>query len=128
MLEGDVLMAAKKPDLAVKAYEQAFTISQSGATDGKVACIAQLCRKRQRSRLPLDQMAEGTPCAYCNSNLLAGTYLAEKQYKEAIEQYETILRQEPKYVPALNTWLGFISRKRPPRLGICRKSQSINTG
>ena len=37
-----------------------------------------------------------------NQEYLAGTYLAEKQNKAAIEQYQTVLRQDPKYAPALS--------------------------
>ena len=46
---------------------------------------------------------------------LAGTYLAEKQNKAAIEQYQTVLQQDPKYALALNNLAWLYQQEKDPR-------------
>ncbi|BBJ22847.1 XrtA/PEP-CTERM system TPR-repeat protein PrsT [Candidatus Nitrotoga sp. AM1P] len=106
-LEGSLLMAQKKSDLAVKAYEQAFTISNSGPLIVKLHASLSQAGKNKEAGSRLTQWLKDHPADTATRIYFAGTYLAEKKNKEAIEQYETILRQEPKYVPALNNlaWL-----------------------
>ncbi len=49
--EGDLLMAQKKPALAVKAYEHAFGINKSQPDNGKDTCVAQPGRERSRKQI-----------------------------------------------------------------------------
>ncbi|CAH1084763.1 XrtA/PEP-CTERM system TPR-repeat protein PrsT [Candidatus Nitrotoga sp. 1052] len=115
VLEGDVLMAQKKPDLAVKAYEQAFTISKSGPLIVKLHSSLSHAGKGKEAGSRLTQWLKEHPADTETRIYLAGTYLAEKKNKEATEQYETILRQEPKYVPALNNLAWLYQQEKDPR-------------
>ncbi|MDO8345628.1 MAG: PEP-CTERM system TPR-repeat protein PrsT, partial [Cellvibrio sp.] len=115
VLEGDALMAQKKPDLAVKAYEQALTISKSGPMIVKLHASLSLAGKSKEAGSRLTQWLKEHPADTETRIYLAGTYLAEKKNKEAIEQYETILRQEPKYVPALNNLAWLYQQEKDPR-------------
>ena len=45
---------------------------------------------------------------------LAEVYLADGQNRSAIEQYQIILRQDPKYVPALNNLATTYQQEKDP--------------
>ena len=115
VLEGDVLMAQKKHDLAVKAYEQAFTISKSGPLIVKLHASLSHAGKDKEAGSRLTQWLKEHPADTATRTYIAGIYLAAKKNKEAIEQYETILRQEPKYVPALNNIAWLYQQEKDPR-------------
>jgi putative PEP-CTERM system TPR-repeat lipoprotein len=115
VLEGDVLMAKKQPNLAVNAYEQAFTVSKSGLLIVKLHASLSSTGKGKEADSRLTQWLKEHPADTATRIYLAGTYLAAKQYKEAIGQYETILRQDPKYVPALNNLAWLYQQEKDPR-------------
>jgi len=125
-LEGDVLMAQKKPDQAVKAYEQAFTISKKGLLIRKLHASLSHAGKAHEADSRLTQWLKEHPADTATRLYFAGTYLAGKKYKEAIEQYETILLQEPKYVPAMNNlaWL-YQQEKNPRALKYAEKANQL---
>ncbi len=106
-LEGNILMTQKKPDLAVKAFEQAFAISKTGPLMVKLHASLSQAGKSKEANARLIQWLKEHPEDTAASVYLAEVYTAEKQNKTAIEQYQTILSQNPKYVPALNNlaWL-----------------------
>ena len=108
-------MAQKKPDLAVKAYEQAFAISKSGPLIVKLHASLSHAGKGKEAASRLTQWLKEHPTDISTRMYLAGTYLADRQNKEAIEQYEIILRQEPKYVPALNNLAWLYQQTGDPR-------------
>ncbi|CAH1387129.1 XrtA/PEP-CTERM system TPR-repeat protein PrsT [Candidatus Nitrotoga sp. M5] len=115
MLEGDVLMAQKKSDLAVKAYEQAYAISKNGPLVIKLHSSLTLAGKNNEANSRLTQWLKEHPADTATRNYFAGTYLAKKKSKEAIEQYEIILQQEPKNVPALNNLAWLYQQEKDPR-------------
>jgi putative PEP-CTERM system TPR-repeat lipoprotein len=125
-LEGNLLMAQKKPDLAVKAYEQAFSINKTGPLIVKLHASLSHAGKGKEADSRLTQWLKEHPADTATRNYFAGTYLAKKQNKEAIEQYEIILRQEPKYVPALNNlaWL-YQQEKNPRALEYAEKANQL---
>ena len=114
-LEGDVLMAQKKPDLAVQAYEQAFTLNKNGPLIVKLHKSLSHAGKGKEANSRLIQWLKSHPADNSTRLYLAGTYLFEKKNREAIEQYEAILRQEPKYVPALNNLAWLYQQEKDPR-------------
>ena len=114
-LEGNLLMAQKKPDLAVKAYEQAFTLSKNGPLIVKLHVSLSHAGKVREADTRLTQWLKEHPADTATRIYFAGSYLAEKKNKEAIEQYETILRQEPKLVPALNNLALLYQQGKDPR-------------
>ena len=115
VLEGDVLIAQKKPDLAVKAYEQAFAIGKSGPLIVKLHASLNHAGKGKEAGSRLTQWLKEHPIDTATRTYLAGTYLAENKNREAIEQYETILHQDPKYVPALNNLAWLYQQEKDPR-------------
>ncbi|CAH1906046.1 Lipoprotein [Candidatus Nitrotoga sp. HW29] len=126
VLEGDILMAQKKYDLAVKAHEQAFTISKTGPLIVKLHASLSHAGKDKEANARLTQWLTEHPTDITTRTYFAGIYLTNKKNKEAIEQYNTILRQEPKYVPALNNiaWL-YQQEKNPRALEYAEKANQL---
>lgn len=114
-LEGDLLMAQKNPALAVKVYEQAFAINKSGLLMTKLHTSLRQSGKEKEASSRLAQWLKENPSDSSTRMYLAGTYLAEKQNKAAIEQYQTVLLQDPKYVPALNNLAWLYQQEKDPR-------------
>jgi putative PEP-CTERM system TPR-repeat lipoprotein len=100
--EGDILMAQKKPALAIKAYEHAFDISKSGLTMLKIHASLSQTGKIPEANSRLVQWLKEHPDDAASRMYLAGVYLGGQNNKAAIEQYQIILKQSPTYVPALN--------------------------
>lgn len=115
VMEGDVLMAQKKPALAVKAYEQAFAIGKSGPLMIKLHSSLNQAGKSKEASSRLTQWLKEHPADASTRMYLAGTYLAEKQNKAAIEQYQAVLQQDPKYAPALNNLAWLYQQEKDPR-------------
>ena len=127
VLEGDVLMAQKKYDLAVKAYEQALTISKTVPLIVKLHASLSHAGKGKEASSRLTQWLKEHPADIATRTYFAGIYLAEKKNKEAIELYEIILRQEPEYLPALNNiaWL-YQQGKDPRALEYAEKANKLS--
>lgn len=107
LLEGDLLMAQKKPDVAAKLYEQAHALSKGGLALIKLHEALTNAGKGKEADARLAQWVKEHPADNTTRLYLAGTFLAAKQNEAAIEQYRIILRLNPNYVPALNNlaWL-----------------------
>jgi Flp pilus assembly protein TadD len=125
-LEGDMLMAQKKNDAALKAYEQAFsrdkrapmlikvheTLKQSGRQDEANVRVARWIKTNPKDTLV--RMHIGT------SSLL------KKENTAAIEQFQAILQQDPNHVPALNNLaLAYQQEKDPRALGYAEKAYEL---
>lgn len=125
-LEGDLLIEQKKPALAVKAYEHAFTIKKSGPLLVKLHALLSQAGKGKEANSRLLQWVKEHPTDSSTRMYLAGIYLAERENKAAIEQYQTILRQHPNYVPALNNlaWL-YQQEKDPQALEYAEKAYQL---
>ena len=72
-LEGDVLMAQKKPALAVKAYEQAFAIGKSGPLMIKLHASLNQAGKGKEADVRLTQWLKEHPSDIPTRMYLAGT-------------------------------------------------------
>jgi putative PEP-CTERM system TPR-repeat lipoprotein len=114
MLEGDIRMGQKKPEFAAKAYEQAFKLSKSGSVLIKIHAALDAAGKKEEANARLLQWLKENPSDMQARLYLAGTYLANKQNKVAIEQYQIILKQDPKYVPALNNIATLYQQEKHP--------------
>lgn len=91
--EGDLLMAQKKPALAPKAYEHAFDISKSGSAMLKLHASLSQAGKIPEANSRLVQWLKEHPNDAASRMYLAGVYLASRDNKAAIEQYQIILKQ-----------------------------------
>lgn len=114
-LEGDLLMAQKKPDLAVKAYEQAFTVSKNGSLMVKLHASLGQTGKGKAADIRLAQWLKEHPADTIARMYQAGIYLASKQNKAAIEQYQAVLQQNAKNIPALNNLAWLYQQEKDPR-------------
>lgn len=114
-LEGNLMLAQKKPDLAVKAYQQAFTISKSGPLMVKLHTSMNQAGKSKEADTRLAQWLKEHPDDTSTRMYQANIYLFGKQNKAAIEQYQTVLQQDPKYVPALNNLAWLYQQEKDPR-------------
>ena len=126
LLEGDLLMAQKKPDLAVKLYEQAHASSMNGQTLVKLHAALNGAGKNKEADARMTQWLKDHPADAATRLYLAGTLLAAKQNKAAVEQYQTILRHDPNYVPALNNLAWHLHKENDPRaLGYAEQAYKL---
>lgn len=101
-LEGDVMLAQQKPLPALKLYEQAYGMSKVGPVMIQIHRALMLADKPQEADTRIAAWLRDNPDDVSTRLYLAGTKLAHKQYKSAIEQYENLLRREPGNIVALN--------------------------
>lgn len=105
-LEGDVQMAQNKYALAAQAYGQALTRQKSARVMVRLHA-AQSLAKIEASEKPLVDWLRDNPTDVEAREYLAGVYLNSGHDKDAIEQYKTLLKLDPKNLRALNNlaWL-----------------------
>lgn len=114
-MEGDILLSQKKPDLAAKAYEQAFTANkQNVMLLMKLHGSLTQAGKGKEADSRMNQWFREHPADVALHMYLADTYLAQKQNKAAIEQYQFVLRQEPQNVGALNNLAWAYQQEKDP--------------
>jgi putative PEP-CTERM system TPR-repeat lipoprotein len=115
ILEGDLYMGDKKPALAAKAYEQGMNIGKSAPLLIKLHTALIQDGKGKEAESRLLQWLKEQPTDVPVRIYLADTYLRAKERKLAIEQYETILQQQPKNVLALNNLASLYQQEKDPR-------------
>lgn len=125
--EGDLLMKQKNPALAAKAYEHALSISRNQPTlIAKLHASLTQTGKGKEANVRLVQWLEEHPNDASIRLYLAEVYLASRQFKSAIEQYQTLLRQNPNYVPALNNLAtAYQQEKNPLALEYAEKAYQL---
>lgn len=102
VLEGDLLMAQKKAPAAQKAYEQGATIKKTGPLLIKLHQSMMLAKNAKGADERLAQWLKDNPTDMAARIYLGDSYLAQRQLKPAIDQYETALRSLPQNVNVLN--------------------------
>jgi putative PEP-CTERM system TPR-repeat lipoprotein len=101
-LEGDVLMGQNKAARALPAYEQALAFSRTGELTIKIANALRAAGRQDEGARRLAQWMRLHPEDVRVQLYKAETLLADKQYKPAAAQLESILKQDPKNIVALN--------------------------
>lgn len=115
VLEGDVLMAQKKPALAVKAYEQAFTLNKSSLLMIKLYESLTQAGQDKDADSRLAQWIKEHP-ADTTARMYFGTVsLLKQQSKVAIEQFQAVLKNDQKNVNALNNLALAYQQEKNPR-------------
>lgn len=115
VLEGDLLMAQKKPELASKAYEQALANSQNGFALIKLHEALALSGKEKTAETRLMQWVKQRPSDVPVRMFLATKQLTRNQNKEAMEHYQAILEMDPNNAAALNNMALAYQQEKDPR-------------
>jgi putative PEP-CTERM system TPR-repeat lipoprotein len=115
VMEGDVLMAQKNPQAAVKAYEQAYALNKNGALIIKLHDAMKQAGKGKEADSRLTQWLKDHPADITVRSYLASVYLAANQNKAAIDQYQAILHVDPVNVAALNNLAWAYQQEKDPR-------------
>ena len=114
-LEGDILMAQKKSTMAVKAFERALSIGDNGPLMIKLHSSLNQAGKNKEAAIRLTQWLKAHPADVSTRMYFAGTLLEQKSNKDAIEQLQTVLQQEPDNAAALNDLAWAYQQEKDPR-------------
>lgn len=102
LIEGDILLTQKKPQQAIRPYEQAFAIVKTPQLLVKLADALIAAGKGKEVDARLVQWQKEHPADLMVPQYVAQLSLAAKQYKLAIQQYEAIVKQTPDNPAILN--------------------------
>lgn len=115
LVEGDVLIALKKPDQAARSYDQAFSLSKSPQMLIKVASALKAAGKDKEAQARLAQWQKEHPDDRMIGLFAAQESLAAKQYKQAIPQFEALSKQAPDDFSLLNNLAWAYQQEKDPR-------------
>ncbi|HEY9099853.1 MAG TPA: XrtA/PEP-CTERM system TPR-repeat protein PrsT [Thiobacillus sp.] len=110
--EGDIQLFRNQPALAVKAYEHAFAIRADAAAFIRLHRAHTLAGNTAIADQLLSNWLKDTPNDLAVRIYVADSLLASGQDKEAITQYQTILRLAPENPGVLNNLAGLYQRAR----------------
>jgi putative PEP-CTERM system TPR-repeat lipoprotein len=115
-LQGDVLMAQKQFAPALRAYEKAFAINNNfGPLVVKVHQALREGGKAKEADARLVQWLKDHPSDVSVRGYLASSYMTSAQNKQAIEQYQVVLQNDPKNILALNNLAWLYQKEKDPR-------------
>lgn len=105
--EGDVLLTQNKPLLAAKAYESALARANNTELAIKIAAAYARGGQTQKGENALLQRIRATPSDIAARNYLGTVYMAQGKDKEAVSQYQAVVKLAPNHSMALNNlaWL-----------------------
>ena len=114
VMEGDAQLADQKFAAAVKAYERALALGSNGLLEIKLHAAQSAAGKRKEADTRLMQWVKQNP-----QHLIARLYLAERyqsagESRQAIEQYQIVLKQQPNSVLVLNNIAGAYQQLKDP--------------
>jgi putative PEP-CTERM system TPR-repeat lipoprotein len=112
--EGDLLMQQKNPALAAKAYEHALAIAKNQPLMLKLHASLSQSGRGKEATSRLIQWLKEKPADVPLRMYLAEVYLADGQTSSAIEQYQVLLQQNPKYMPAMNNLATAYQQEKNP--------------
>ncbi|WP_426101804.1 XrtA/PEP-CTERM system TPR-repeat protein PrsT [Massilia sp. TSP1-1-2] len=114
-VEGDLLQAQKKPELALKSYQQAYGLAKSAQLMLKVNQALRQNGKAKEADVQLTQYLKDKPGEPAVMLYAAETQLAAKQYKAAIANFEAILKRSPDNPLVLNNLAWAYQQEKDPR-------------
>lgn len=114
-LEGDILMAQKKPALAVSAYERGAAVAPNGLAFVKMHGALVQAGKGADADARLGNWLKDNPTDVRARLYLANYKLLSKQNKAAIEQLQSVLKIEPQNALALNNLAWALGQEKDPR-------------
>ncbi|MES2900242.1 MAG: XrtA/PEP-CTERM system TPR-repeat protein PrsT [Pseudomonadota bacterium] len=101
-LEGDLLAMQKKPELALRAWEQAYRLGKSPQVVIKMAQLQRSSGKAAEADARVAQYMKEHPGEPLMAMHMAETHLANKQFKAAVALLEPLIKAQPNNVLALN--------------------------
>jgi len=102
VLEGDILMAEKKFQQAVKAYEAAYGVARTGSILSKIHAALTRAGRSGEAETRLAQAVKESPDDSVIRIVVAEMSLNGNRYPIAVEHYEWLLRKHPENVMFLN--------------------------
>lgn len=114
VIEGDLLIKPQ-PELALKAYEQAFKIAQNGPLMIKLHAALSQSGKEKDANTRLTKWLSDNPADAQTRLYSAGIYLANQQNDAAIKEYEVIIQHHPDHAITLNNLAWLYQQKKDPR-------------
>jgi len=114
-LEGDVLMAQKLPQEAVKLYQHALQISNIGPMQVQLHRALLAAGQVREADARMATWLKDKPDDLGVRSYLAGAKLAAKQYGAAIEQLQYIVAKDTANVAALNDLAWAYQQEKDPR-------------
>jgi putative PEP-CTERM system TPR-repeat lipoprotein len=115
VLQGEILMAQKQFAPALKAYEKALSINNSGSIAIKVHQALSARGNAKEADARLVQWLEDQPNNVPARAYLAASYRRAGLNKQAIEQYQLVLKADPKNILALNDLAWLYQQEKDPR-------------
>jgi putative PEP-CTERM system TPR-repeat lipoprotein len=115
VLQGDILMAQKQFAPALKAYEKALAMNNNGLLAIKVHRSLSAGGNAREADARLVQWLKDHPADLSARVYLAAIYMTERQYKQAIEQYQLALQVDPRNTEALNNLAWLYQKEKDPR-------------
>ena len=114
-LEGDILLAQKKPAQAVAAYERGAAIAPSGLLSVKLHSALVQAGKNPDADARLGHWLRDNPSDTRVRLYLANYKLLSRQNKAAIEQLQAVVKLEPQNALALNNLAWALNEEKDPR-------------
>lgn len=125
-LEGDLLMAQKKPLLAQKSFERAQSVEKSGLIAVKLHEAGIASGKEKEADARLLQWLAQNPADVATRIYLGSSYQARHQIPAAIAQYESVLTTQPQNVVVLNNLAyAYLEAKDPRALETGEKALTL---
>lgn len=125
-LEGDLMIAQNKPELAVKAYEQALLVEKQPRIMIKIYEVLKRAGKTKEADDRIAAWLKDNPNDAQSRLHLGSAYVVAKQSKAAIAQFEDVLKLQPKNVVALNN-LAYLyyEQKNGPALEYAERAHQL---
>jgi putative PEP-CTERM system TPR-repeat lipoprotein len=115
VMEGDVFVAQRKYAEAQKAYERGFEINKTTLIAVKIHQAREGAGHAIEANAELLQWMNAHPDDLAGWQYLAGAYVRSGQRKAAIDQYERLVKINPKNSLALNNLAGLYQMEKDPR-------------
>lgn len=115
ILEGNLLMAQRKPALAIRPFEQGLALNGNTPNFIKLHSAMTQAGKGKEADARLAQWQKKQPEDMALSLYLAESMLASKNYKGAIEKLEGFLKKAPNNPVALNNLAWAYQQEKDPR-------------
>lgn len=114
-LEGNVYVSLKNYGQAIVAYNEAFERRQSATLAIKLSQLYRKTKQERKAPSPLVRYLKDHGRDYDVRKLLASLYQSENRNKEAIHQYERLLKVQPKDPVVLNNLAWLYEAQGDPR-------------